>query len=392
MRRGRGASFAVAAFVAAAASAPPTAMASDDSPTPVVAPAGRDRGATRARPRPAKGAAKRKSHATRSPSAPSAPSAQSAPPAERADALPAQPEHPEPAPGRAAQETKRDLANDFPRAEPAVPAQASAEPSSESPVSPSAPPESDREARDAVPGSGSGPAHQVGRELFVVSAGIEAGMRHFAYTDGLTANLRPYTLNAAPLVTAGGEIYPLAGAYAVDAGLVLAYAQAFATRSATVDAGTLETRWTRYSAGGRVRVRAGDGGPVFGVAGAYGGELFAIESLNPSASLPSVDYRFVRASADARVPLGRFAVFGDVGYLFVLSAGDVAARFPKSSVGGVAAEVGGAVAIAAGFEARVTASYRRFFYTMNPTPGDGYVAGGALDELSGLQASLAYVF
>jgi hypothetical protein len=384
MRRGRGASFAVAALVAAAASAPATATATDDSPTPVVAPAGRDRGATRARPRPVKGAAKRKSHATRGPSVPQA---------ERVDALAAQPERPERAPGREAQVAKRDLANDLPRAEPAILAHASAEPSGEPPVSPGAPPDSDREVRDATPGSGSGPAHQVGRELFAVSAGIEGGMRHFAYNDGLSANLRPYTLNAAPLVTAGGEIYPLAGAYTVDAGLVLAYAQAFATRSATVDAGTLETRWTRYAAGGRVRVRAGgDGGPVFGLTGAYGGELFAIESLNPNASLPSVDYRFVRASADARVPLGRFAVFGDVGYLFVLSAGAVAARFPKSSVGGVQAEVGGAVAIAAGFEARVTASYRRFFYTMNPTPGDGYVAGGALDELSGLQASLAYVF
>jgi hypothetical protein len=40
----------------------------------------------------------------------------------------------------------------------------------------------------------------------------------------------------------------------------------------------------------------------------------------------------------------------------------------------------------------VIVSYRRFFYSMNPTPGDGYVAGGALDELGGLQASVAYIY
>jgi hypothetical protein len=348
---------------------------------------GRDHGAAaRARTRAAQqAAAKRKTHAAAPQSVPAA----VAPQAAAAGIAPqAAPVVVAPPPAE-----RHTLANDLPAGS-AGPAAAPAEPASPAPVSaPTEAPDADGEARDGVAGAARGSMHVVGRELFAVSVGIEAGMRRFSYNDGLTANLRPYTLNAAPLVTAGGEIYPLAGSYAVDAGLVLSYAQAFATQSPTVDAGTLQTRWTRYSAGGRVRVRAsGDSGPVVGVTGAYGGEMFLIESWNPNASLPSVDYRFVRASADVRVPFGRFAVFGDVGYLFVLSAGDVAARFPSSSVGGVEAELGASVAIAAGFEARATASYRRFFYSMNPTPGDGYVAGGALDELSGLQGSLAYVF
>jgi hypothetical protein len=219
-------------------------------------------------------------------------------------------------------------------------------------------------------------------------------MRRFVYTDGFTANLRPYTLNAAPLVTAGAEIYPLAGDHVVDLGVVLSYAHAFAVQSATVDAGRLETQWSRYAAGARARVRTGpvDTAPVLGLTGAYGDERFAVDSSNPNAALPSVDYRFARVSADARMPLGRFAVFGEFGYLAVLAAGDVAARFPKASVAGVEADLGGSIAIGWGLEARVTASYRRFFYTMNPTPGDAYVAGGALDELAGLQGGLAYVY
>jgi hypothetical protein len=109
--------------------------------------------------------------------------------------------------------------------------------------------------------------------------------------------------------------------------------------------------------------------------------------------MPAVDYRFVRAGADARFPLGRdVALFADAAYLFVMSSGEVGDRFPRSRVGGVLAELGGAVTFATSFEARLTVSYRRFFYSMNPTPGDAYVAGGALDEFGGAQASLAYVY
>jgi hypothetical protein len=254
----------------------------------------------------------------------------------------------------------------------------------------------DDSPRDTI--AGEAPAaraiHHVGQEFLQLSLGAEGGMRHFAYRDGITANLRPYTLNAAPLVAAGAELYPLAGEHVVDLGLVLGYAHAFAVQSATVDAGRLETQWSRTSAGARARARTGpvETAPVFGLTGAYGEESFAIASSNPNAALPSVDYRFVRASADARVPLGRFAVSGQFGYLAVLAAGDVAARFPKASVAGVEAELGGSMAIAWGLEARVTASYRRFFYGMNPTPGDTYVAGGALDELASVQAGLAYVY
>jgi hypothetical protein len=249
-----------------------------------------------------------------------------------------------------------------------------------------------RPTRDSVAGT-HGPLHQVGRNLFELSVGVEGGMRRFDYTDGLTPNLRPYKLNAAPLVDASGEIYPLAGAHAIDVGAVLGYARAFALQSSTTESGNVSTQWSRYSLGARVRVRTGsESSPVIGLMGAYGDEAFTISSSSPTAFMPSVDYHFVRASGDLRVPFGRFAAFADVGYLFVLSSGDVAGRFPKASVGGVEAELGGAFAIGGGFEARATASYRRFFYSMNPTPGDNFVAGGALDQLAGLQGSIAYVY
>jgi hypothetical protein len=235
--------------------------------------------------------------------------------------------------------------------------------------------------------------HRVGEELFQLSAGIEVGERRFEYTDGLTPNLRTYQLNAAPLVFAGGEVYPLGGSHPLEPAIVLGYARAFALSSSYTSGGTLSTQWSRFYAGGKVRLRTGEAGsPILSLTGAYGEEAFSIYELQ-SASMPGVDYRFVRAGADARLPLGQSAaLFADAAYLFVMSSGQVGARFPRSSVGGVLAELGGALTFATSFEARVTLSYRRFFYAMHPRPGDAYVAGGALDEFSGALASLAYVY
>jgi hypothetical protein len=238
--------------------------------------------------------------------------------------------------------------------------------------------------------------HEVGENLFDIAVGIEGGARHFDYNDGRSTNLRPYRLDGAPLVAAAAEVYPLAGAYAVDVGLVLGYARAFALQSSTSDVGTLSTQWSRYDVGAHLRLRTGkERSPIVGLTGAYGDESFVLQGSTgaaANAALPSVDYRFVKASADVRVPFGRAAAFADLGYLFVLSAGDVATRFPKATAGGVDAELGGAFELASGLEARITGRYRRFFYAMNPTPGDGYVAGGALDQLFGVQAALAYVY
>ncbi len=216
-------------------------------------------------------------------------------------------------------------------------------------------------------------------------------MRHFAYSDGLLGSLRPYALDAAPLVTAAVEVYPLAGTKRIDPGLVAGYAGSFALASSSADTGKVTTRWRRAFAAARVRARTGSQvSPLVGVTVGYGEELFAFDTA-ANAALPSVDYRFVRAGADVRVPLGRFALFANCAYMFVTSAGETAARFPRASVAGIEGDLGGAFSFGS-FEARLTASYRRFFYAMHPQPGDAYVAGGAVDELSGLQASLAYAY
>jgi hypothetical protein len=237
--------------------------------------------------------------------------------------------------------------------------------------------------------------HQYGTELFEVSAGGEVGTRQFSYIDPFTGNLRNYQLGAAPLFVVDGAIYPFADRNVPilsDFGGVVGYAQAFGLHSAS-DSGSVGTQWYSWYAGGRLRFRTGGArAPVLGVGGAYGAEAFTFDSSDPTGTYPSVSYSFVRASGDVRVPIGRFAVMANGGYLGVLSAGEVASRFPRSSVGGVELGVGGAFEIGSGFEARLEGSYRRFFYAMNPRPGDEFVAGGGLDELWGVDAKVAYVF
>jgi hypothetical protein len=264
-------------------------------------------------------------------------------------------------------------------------------PSATQPVALASQPESDTSANGAsVP-----PSHWVGANLFEISVGGGAEMRNFQYSDVLSQNLQNYQLNAAPMATAEGELYPLTGLRTPvlsDLGIVGGYARALALQSASSDGVKVDTQWFRYYVGARLRARMGSGtSPVLGLAGVYGDEAFTFQGAT-IAALPSVAYHTVRVSGDVRVPLGRAAVFADGGYLFVLSAGDVAGLFPKSSVGGFEAQVGAALTITSGWEARLSAHYLRFFYAMNSRPGDPYVSGGALDQFGGLQASLAYVY
>jgi hypothetical protein len=257
---------------------------------------------------------------------------------------------------------------------------------------PPSPPDADRSSVIR----GRRPRHVMGRELFALSVGGEVGMRHFDYHDPFTTNLRSYELSAAPLVVADGAVYPFADLRVpvlADVGIVGGYAQAFGLQSAASESGSITTDWYRWYVGGRFRLRTGgDRAPVLGAVGAYGSEVFRFDGSDPTGTFPSVDYTFVRASADVRVPIGRFAAVADGGYLAVLSAGDVASRFPHASVGGVAFGLGGTFTIGYGLEAGLEASYRRFFYSMNPRPGDGFVAGGALDEFWGFQGKVAYVY
>lgn len=244
--------------------------------------------------------------------------------------------------------------------------------------------------RDVVP---SGPSTRSrGTEIFSVALAPEVGARHFRYRDAYTANLRRYDVGAAPIAGVHGGLYPFATLGGpVDAGIVGEYAHAIALDSAPTGGDTVSTSWYRFHVGARGRARIGQSF-VLGFGVGYGGETFGFGGSAMDTQIPAVAYRYVRPALDARVAFGRFAIEAQVGYDAIVSAGSVADRFPHAKVGGVDASLGPTFAITRQWEIGLAASYRRFFYSMHPEPGDAFVAGGALDEMMGLSGSVAYVF
>jgi hypothetical protein len=269
---------------------------------------------------------------------------------------------------------------------PPAPAAATSEATSEEGV----PPGADTSTPSAAEGSAS---TTVGRSLLLARADLGAGSRHFSYTDRLTPTLRPYDLFAAPVASITLEFYPLAGMrlpVVSGLGVVGDYGRAVGLGSADSGGTQVATSWQFYDVGLRERLPLG-ARTLVGVGIAYGANDFDFDQPSFAASLPTVDYSFLRASLDARVFFGSFSLFGGGGYLDVLKAGTISGVFPRESVGGVDAFLGGAYLLSPHLEVSARVAYTRFYYAFNPQPGDAYVAGGALDEMARLSLGLTYL-
>ena len=126
----------------------------------------------------------------------------------------------------------------------------------------------------------------------------------------------------------------------------------------------------------------------------YGGHNFTIKGESvEKPPIPNVRYRFARAGAGARVelvPRLRAAVEG--GYRHVLSAGEIAsdAYFPRLGVAAFDAKAAVSVTVYGTWQVELAGTLERYFYSMNPEPGDAMVAGGAADQYLGGQLLLKY--
>jgi hypothetical protein len=251
---------------------------------------------------------------------------------------------------------------------------------------------------DETPGSASSRPHGVvARSLFEGELGAEAAGRHFAYHDGLTSNLRSYTIAVTPMLSASAEYFPLAGAGSSlrDVGFIGGYSRSVFLQSAMSGGPTVSAVESSYFAGLRVRIHpGGNSGFVLGISDAYADQAFDFNSTGGSldTQVPTVEYRSNRTALDARIPLGPLTLLAAAGFRVVLDAGEVSQRFRSSTVEGVDGDVGLAFAIAAGWEGRLIADYQRYFYSFKPVPGDAYIAGGALDQFYSGRLAVAYVF
>jgi hypothetical protein len=226
----------------------------------------------------------------------------------------------------------------------------------------------------------------LGRHLVSVWAGAGVANRRFRYHDAVGYDLAPYRLPAAPMVTFGIEAYPAASSEVPvlrDLGIVAHVSRGFAFDSTTPQGVTLETSWTRF--GGDLRQRfiwAGSHrfelGVLVGVDASYFG--MTAKSRVP-ALLPTARTVALRFGVDGRLHLGwRLSLLAGAGYLLTTNRGEVYEHFRDPSVHGVDGDLGFAVDLGAGLEARLSGRYTRYFASFTPVLGDRYVAGGALDE------------
>jgi hypothetical protein len=225
-----------------------------------------------------------------------------------------------------------------------------------------------------------------GRIEVAVSASADAGSRHFDYSDPVGPWLPSYRLPIAPMASFGLEAYPWASSNVRvlrDLGFRGRISQGFALSSQTPQGVEIDTSWTRF--GGDIRQRMLVPGPhafELGICVGLDASYFGMETTSPvPALLPEARTIAVRLGLDARLLVaGRLSVLMGAAYLVTTSPGEIYERFRSPSVYGIDGELGAALGIVPGLEARLTGRYTRYVATFKPVIGDQTAAGGALDQ------------
>jgi hypothetical protein len=220
----------------------------------------------------------------------------------------------------------------------------------------------------------------------IVEGAVGVGRRQLQYSDPWAGRLRPYLAPGIAVYSVGAEVYPGASTnieVLKDIGVVGRYAGSLGVESETSDGQKVKGSFQRYAFGLRARVPTGDrkSRPLVGLEGTYGLWNYAFTGTDEAVDeAPSVQYKFVRAGADARFPFGSLALLAGAGYMNIWSAGTLSERFPRLTVSGIDALGGGSLSVASTVELRLLLTYARFFSSTNVEPGADYIAGGTLDQ------------
>jgi len=226
-----------------------------------------------------------------------------------------------------------------------------------------------------------------------LSVGGRAFSRRFYFTDDLFGALGGYRLRLAPSALLDAEWYPAAhftSGPASAMGLALGAEYALGLSSQAPDGTTHSTRVQRLRAALQVRFQPGavELTPFAG----FVWQAFAVNDI-PGLPLPDVDVRGLRAGLSTRARLsGPLGLTAHVAGIYPLSTGEIGSSewFPRMATGGLDASAGLTFALQRSLELRLAGEYSRLWSTMNPEPGDAFIAGGALDFSWG--ANLAITF
>jgi hypothetical protein len=247
------------------------------------------------------------------------------------------------------------------------------------PPSPPPPPPAAPEPQPNAPGlRGDGAAYA----RVVAELDFDGGGRQFAYNDGLTKNLRSYSLGLAPGAAFWFEAYPFGGVAPPLLDLaVVGDVRGNSAPSEATGTAVIASTWIRFDAGLRYRVQVGSSSHpvVFAASAQYAREAF---TFSPEGSnYPAAIYSCMSLGLDGRVPIGASGITWSAAYLPVLSSASENTNFRGTTAEGVEVSLGVAVHLTRGFELQARGIYTRFFLSYDPQPGDAYVAGGALDQL-----------
>ena len=221
----------------------------------------------------------------------------------------------------------------------------------------------------------------------LVSASLRLLRRRLSYKDDLFGQLRGYELGGAPAIGLVAHFYPGAlftDGLAANIGLDFRGEAGVGVQSADSSGVEYPTDTSAWSLGGRLRIPLGAHEAAALLH--YGRHSYDIEAANvdnPKPDIPDVDYEFVRLGAEGSFAiLDELRVTARIGWLVMLGAGEIQEDywFPRSDVGGVEGALGIGYMVTDDIEVQAGVDVRRYFYTMNPEPGDLWIAGGAADQ------------
>jgi ribosomal protein L12E/L44/L45/RPP1/RPP2 len=228
--------------------------------------------------------------------------------------------------------------------------------------------------------------------------------RDFRYEDDLRGDLRDYKLGIGPGVGTKLQYFPGAhftAGVGAQFGIDFEWERLFNFDSTRADGARFPTDSQQFLVGLRWRYPTGRWEPSIVVD--YGVHSFRFGVSGPpvpgednTPGIPSVKYEFVRIGAGFRVGIGRkeqFIVAANAAFRGVFSLGGIgtAQWFPEAKANGMDAMLMLGYALPLGFEIRIGADYRRYWFDLNPVaPDPPYVAGGALDQYWGFSIGAAW--